>query len=83
LWEEAVADYSQQIEDLQGAADICMQHTLGAVNKVQPQYPRWPNAWAACETVWREYLEMRTMAADGSDNEDRETIIREAHKFRR
>jgi hypothetical protein len=33
--------------------------------------------------VWREYLEMKTMAPDGSDNEDRETVIREAEKFRR
>jgi hypothetical protein len=78
-----VADYSQQIADLQVAADICMQHTLGAVNKIQPQYPRWPNTWTACETVWREYLEVKTMAPDGSDNEDRETAIREADKFRR
>jgi hypothetical protein len=78
-----MADYSQQIADLQEAADICIQHTLGPVNRVQPQYPRWPNAWAACEVVWRQYLEMKTMAPDGSDNEDRETVIREADKLRR
>ena len=76
-----MADYSQQIEDLKAAAEICQRHVITApVNGIQPEYPRWPNAWEACEVVWRNYLEMKTM--DGIDEESRYTVMREAYRLR-
>jgi hypothetical protein len=78
-----MADYSAQIEALQAAAEVCQRHSIKTgVNGVQPDYPRWPNAWAACERVWRAWLEVQTMARDGSDEEDRDTVIREANRLR-
>ena len=76
-----MADYSQQIEDLKAAAEICQRHVIKTpVNGIQPEYPRWPNAWEACEVVWRNYLEMKTM--DGIDEESRYTVMREAYRLR-
>lgn len=78
-----MADYSQQIADLQAAADICQRHVITTpVNGVNSEYPRWPNAWSACEIVWRNYLEMQTVATDGSDDADRQTVIQEARILR-
>jgi hypothetical protein len=76
-----MADYSQQIADLQAAADICQQHVLGPVKGKQVEYPRWPNAWAACEIVWRNYLEMKTMDGDNSER-DRDIVIDEARRLK-
>jgi hypothetical protein len=82
-------DYSQQIADLKAAAAICERHTITRpVNGIQPAYPRWPNAWAACEKVWRDYLELQTLdGPDGEQNQkalqDRQTVIDEARKLRR
>jgi hypothetical protein len=78
-----MADYSQQIVDLVAAADICMSHTITSeVNGVYPQYPRWPKAWEACEIVWRNYLDVQTMAGP-TDEADRNTVILEARKLHR
>jgi hypothetical protein len=78
-----MADYSHQIDDLKAAAAICERHTIATeVNGVQSSYPRWPEAWAACETVWRNYLDMQTMAGE-NDEGDRLFIIHEASKLRR
>ena len=77
-----MTDYSQQIADLQAAADICQHHVITqAVNGIQPEYPRWTTAWAACEVVWRNYLDMKTMEGSG-DEDDRRTVIREAARLR-
>jgi len=80
--ESTLADYSAQITDLLAAAEICQRHTITtAVNGIYPEYPRWPAAWAACEIVWRNYLDAQTMA--GVDDEaERETVIGEARKLR-
>lgn len=76
-----MADYSTQIADLKASAEICQQHVITSpVNGIQPEYPRWPEAWAACEVVWRNYLELKTM--DGSGDEDRMTVIREARRLK-
>ena len=78
-----MADYSQQLDALQAAAEVCERHTIKAsVNGVQPDYPRWPAAWAACERVWRAWLEVQTMARDGSDDEDRRMVLDEARRLR-
>jgi hypothetical protein len=78
-----VADYSQQISDLNAAAEICEQHRITTpVNGIQPEYPRWPEAWQACEVVWRNYLDMKTMESDGAEA-DRDIVINEARKFHR
>ena len=77
-----MADYAQQINDLNEAAEICQIHIIKTpVNGIQPDYPRWPEAWAACEVVWRNYLDMQTMAGD-SDERDRETVLSEARRLR-
>lgn len=79
----AVADYSQQVADLNAAAEICEQHRITTpVNGVQTEYPRWPAAWEACEVVWRNYLDMKTMEGDSTET-DRDEVIREASKFHR
>lgn len=76
-----MADYSQQIDDLQASAAICERHTITTpVNGIQPAYPRWPEAWKACEVVWRNYLELRTMR--DSDVDDREQVVQEAMRLR-
>jgi hypothetical protein len=71
-----MTDYSQQIADLQAAAHICEQHQM------QPElkYPRWPNAWAACEKVWRNWLDLQTMKE--SDLEDRNFVNWEAKNLK-
>ena len=77
-----MADYSQQIDDLKAAEEICQRHIITTpVNGVQPAYPRWSNAWTACETVHRDWLEMNTM--NGADDEDdRQAVMREAQRLR-
>jgi len=76
-----MADYSLQIEELKAAAEICKRHVIKEpINGIQPEYPRWSNAWDACEVVWRNYLEMKTLASE--DEEDRRTVIYEAYKLR-
>jgi len=77
-----VADYSQQIADLLAAAEICQRHTITSpVNGIYPEYPRWPEAWKACEVVWQKFLDLQTMS--GVDDEtERETVITEARKLR-
>ena len=73
-----MADYSQAIDDLRVAAEICEKHVIN--DSYKATYPRWPNAWAACEVVWRYYLETKTM--DAIDEEDRQAVMREAYKLR-
>lgn len=75
------ADYSQQIDDLKAAADICQKHVITtSINGVTSEYPRWPQAWAACEVVWRNWLDMQTMKE--SDVDDRGFVNFEASKLR-
>lgn len=77
-----MADYAQQIDDLKVAAEICERHTITTlVNGVQSNYPRWPEAWKACEVVWRNYLDLKTMEAAAAEA-DRQTVITEASKLR-
>jgi hypothetical protein len=78
-----MADYSQQIADLNAAAEICRQHAITTpVNGVQPEYPRWSEAWKACEVVHQKWLDLQTMS--GPDDEaDRNTVITEAERFNR
>jgi hypothetical protein len=76
-----MADYSVQIEHLINAAKICEQHEIESTNGIKTYYPRWPVAWEACEIVWRNYLDMKTM--DGKNDErDRQIIINEANQMR-
>jgi hypothetical protein len=77
-----LADYSVQIADLLAAAEICQRHTITSpVNGIYPEYPRWPEAFKACEVVWRNYLDAQTMAGVDDDAE-RETVLKEARKLR-
>jgi hypothetical protein len=77
-----MADYSQQINDLQAAAAICERHVITTpVNGIQPAYPRWPEVWKACEVVWRNYLDLQTMRV--SDVDDRNVVILEARRLSR
>jgi hypothetical protein len=77
-----MADYSQQIADLQAAAQICIEHRLTEpVNGTpRPPYPAWSNAWKACELVWRKHLELETMKE--SDVDDRDFVTWEADRLR-
>jgi hypothetical protein len=76
-----MADYSKQMADLANAALICEQHAIiRPVNGVQPEYPRWPEAWKSCEVVWRWFLESKTITPD--DKDDYQTVAREARKLR-
>jgi hypothetical protein len=74
-----MADYSQQIDDLRTAEEICQRHVITTtVNGVQSSYPRWPNAYAnACEKIHAWWLETETMKNSG-DEEDRQAVMREA-----
>lgn len=76
-----MTDYSQQIADLQTAAQICIEHRLTEpVNGTpRPDYPAWPNAWKACEVVWRNHLELETMK--DSDVDDRNFVNLEAQRL--
>jgi hypothetical protein len=77
-----VADYAQQIDDLKAAAAICERHVITSpVNGIQPDYPRWPEAWKACEKVWRVYLDMSTVEGEAAEA-DRHTVIMEAGRLR-
>jgi hypothetical protein len=77
-----MADYSQQIAELNAAAEICRHHAITRpVNGIQPAYPRWPEAFKACEAVWRAYLEVKTMSGP-HDEDDRQAVINEASKLR-
>ena len=77
-----MADYSAQIDDLKAAEEICQRHVITMpVNGVQSSYPRWSNAWTACETVHRNWLEMNTMN-DAVDEDDRQAVMRESYKLR-
>jgi hypothetical protein len=74
----AFIDYSQRIADLKEAAAICEKHQI---DKLAGQtYPRWPEAWKACEIVWRNYLDMQTIKSD-QDLDDRATVNEEARKL--
>lgn len=74
--------YQQQIEHLNEAAKICSHHTIKKqVNGVKAPYPRWPEAWKACETVWRNYLEVQTMSG-ATDEKDRQKVITESKTLR-
>jgi hypothetical protein len=76
-------DYSQQMADLANAALICERHAIiKPVNGIQPEYPRWPNAWvhAGCEKVWRWFLESQTITPD--DKDDYQAVAREARRLR-
>lgn len=76
--------YMQQIDDLKAAAAICNEHRIVTpINGIQPEYPRWSAAWEACEVVWRNYLDMQTMAMDGSDDADRAAVIVESRRLGR
>ena len=76
-----MADYTQQIDDLKAVAAICEKHTIANPQGVHANYPRWPRAWEACELVWKNYLDMKTMEG-ASDEEDRKTVIDEARRLR-
>jgi hypothetical protein len=77
-----MADYSADIQNLNVAAEICKTHEITTqVNGVVTTYPRWPTAWAACEVVWRNYLDMKTMEGSG-DEDDRRTVMIEAARLR-
>lgn len=74
--------YFDQIQQLRTAAEICDRHRItDPVNGIQPDYPRWPEAFAACEIVWRNYLDLQTLEG-ANDEADRETVMREAGKLR-
>lgn len=77
-----MADYSEQIADLQQAAQICIEHRLtNAINGTpRPEYPAWANAWKACEIVWIKHLELETMK--DSDLDDRNFVRWEAQRLR-
>jgi hypothetical protein len=76
-----MSDYAQAMADLANAALICERHAIiKPVNGIQPEYPRWPNAWAECEKVWRWYLETQTITPD--DKDDYQAVMREAYKLR-
>ena len=63
-------DYTEQVDQLKVAAEVCQKHVITThVNGVQPDYPRWPNAWAACEVVWRAYLDLLTIEGEGAEEE--------------
>lgn len=75
-----MADYAIQIEQLLKAATICRNHTIVTrVNNVKAPYPRWPEAFKACEVVWRSYLDYQTMAT--SSEAERQTVIDEANRL--
>ena len=77
-----MADYSQQIDDLKAAEEICQRHVITApVNGVQSSYPRWPNAFAGCEKIHQWWLETETMKNSG-DEDDRQAVMREAYRLR-
>lgn len=73
-----MADYQADIDALKDVAAICEQHVIKDDRNL---YPRWPNAWAACEVVWCNYLEMQTMAGP-NDEADRKRVILEAGRLR-
>jgi hypothetical protein len=76
-------DYSQQMADLANAALICARpehQIMTPVNGVYSTYPRWPEAWKACEVVWRWYLESKTITPD--DKDDYQAVAREARRLR-
>ena len=71
-----MADYYQQVEQLQNADAICMRHVITTpVNGIQPEYPRWPAAFAECEKVHRWFLETKTIRGV-DDLDDRSTIMK-------
>jgi hypothetical protein len=73
-----MADYEQLAADLNEAAAICEKHQM---DRIPGQtYPRWPEAWEACEIVWRNYLDMQTIKSD-QDLDDRATVNEEARKL--
>ena len=77
-----MADYSVQIEELKAAAERCQRHVIKEpVNGIQPEYPRWPNAFAGCERIHQWWLETETMKNSG-DEDDRQAVMREAYKLR-
>jgi hypothetical protein len=77
-----MADYSQQIDDLKAAEEICQRHVITAtVNGMQSSYPRWPNAFAGCEKIHRWWLETETMKNAG-DEDDYQAVAREARRLR-
>jgi hypothetical protein len=77
-----MADYSQQIDDLKAAEEICQRHVITeTVNGVQSSYPRWPNAFSSCEKVHQWWLETETMKNSG-DEEDRQAVMRESARLR-
>jgi hypothetical protein len=77
-----MADYSDQIADLQSAAKICIEHRLtNPINGTpRPEYPAWSNAWKACEKVWRSHLELETMKDE--DVDDRNFVNWEAERLK-
>ena len=76
------ADMEQRIAELNRAAAICEEHVISApVNGVYSSYPRWPEAWRACEVVWRAYLDARVIRSQ-QDLDDRRTVIDEARRLR-
>jgi hypothetical protein len=79
-----VLAYQQQIDELNQAAGICRVHELtNEVNGIKTNYPRWPEAWAACEKVWRNFLEVQNAnIANESDLDDHEFVEHTAAKLR-
>ena len=77
-----MADYSQHLDDLRAAEEVCQRHVITTtVNGVSSSYPRWPNAFAGCERVHQWFLETETMKNSG-DEDDRQAVMREAYKLR-
>jgi hypothetical protein len=78
------AIYQQQIDQLNQAAGICYKNALtNEVNGIKTTYPRWSEAWAACEKVWRNYLEVQNAnISNESDLDDHEFVERVARMLR-
>ncbi len=74
-------DLTEQIDQLKAAAEICQKHTLPPVNGVQPDYPRWPNAWKDCEIVWRVYLDLQTIDKQNAE-EEHGVVLDEADRLK-
>jgi hypothetical protein len=78
-----MADYSQQIDELKAANEVCKRHVITTpINGIQPEYPRWPTAFAECERVHRWWLEMETLK-DDSAQDDLNTVLHESQRIPR
>jgi hypothetical protein len=77
-------DHSDQVEEFRAAVTICSKpeyQITTPVNGIKPEYPRWPEAFKACEEIWRAHLEWENKGGEHAE-EDRETVVHEARKLR-